>query len=236
MNEYFNIAKAKIRPLKSGSDHSCLLNCAQYDETIPTTVYDTDWINDYLKAIKEGGFLITYNHPMWSLQNYSDYIGLEHLHAIEVINGGCIPLNDNTSVHYEALLRSGKKIVPIGGDDNHGEIEKFKGFTMIKAKELSYSALMEAYEKGDCYASEGPEIHSITLEEDTLRIQTSPAAGIYLFTEGRHIQYCASESERYTEAEFKYQPEKFGRYFRFEVRDPQGRRAFSNAYYLEDLK
>ncbi len=208
----------------------------QYSDTIETTVYDKEWVADYIKAASEQGFLVTYNHPQWSLQRGDDFLGLTYLHAIETINGGCsLIYNDNTSIHYEQMLRSGMRVVPNGGDDNHGADGIGLGWTMIKARELTYDALIEAYERGDCYASAGPEIHSLVIEDGKIRIKTSPAYRITLLSEGRHFQKAASEAGDMTEAEFAYCPEKFGRYFRFEVRDARGFYAFSNAYYPEKM-
>lgn len=226
----------KDNPSYAGNSHAWMEKCAQYADTIETTEYDIDWLNSWLEGIKEGGFLINYNHPEWSLHNSSDYLGLKHLHSIEVINGGTQALNDNTSLHFQQLLRAGYRVVPTGGDDNHSENGCLRAWTMIKAEELSYDALIKAYEKGDCYASEGPEILSLVLDDGRIRVKTSPAAGIYLRSEGRHVQSVSSKTETYTEAVFDYCPEKMGRYFRIEVRDAAGYKAFSNAYYTEEIK
>ncbi len=222
----------KNNPSCPGNARHWMDTYAQYSSTIETTEYDVDWINGYLKEVTDGGFLVTYNHPQWSLQSYPDYIGLQHLHAVEVINGGCAPLNDNTSLHYEQMLRAGKKIVPVSGDDNHNEAHTGLGWTMIKAPELTYDALIAAYEKGECYVSEGPEIHSLTLKDGKICIKTSPAASITLLSEGRYSDWVVSACE----AEFDYVPEKMGRYFRIEVRDAAGYKAFSNAYYTDEIK
>lgn len=223
-------------PMNVGNARTWLAKCGVYEETIDTTVYDIAWINQYTKAVKEAGFLITYNHPEWSLQGPADYIGLENLHAIEVINGGCLDLNDNTSFHYHYMLRAGQKIVAVAGDDNHRESGSLKAWTMIKAPELSYDALIKAYEQGDCYATEGPEIQRLVLEDGKIKVRTSPAAAIYLRTEGRYAPTVHSAGQPVTEAEFDYCPEKFGKFFRIEVRDMQGYRAFSRGYFPEDIQ
>lgn len=226
----------KENPSYPGNSREWSKTYAQYSDTIDTTVYDIDWLNDYLKAVKEGGFLINYNHPQWSLQNVNDYVGLEHLHSIEVINGSCQTLNDNTSLHYEQLLRAGRKVAPTGGDDNHRPSHAQQAWTMIKAEELTYDALIAAYERGDCYASEGPEILSLVIKDGKVVVKTSPAAGIYLLSEGRYVNCVRSRTETYTEAEFDYCPEKMGRYFRIEVKDAAGYKAFSNAYYTDEIR
>ena len=229
----------KDNPSCAGNSRKWINGRGVFDENdlIDHTEYDIDWINDYLEAIHNEGYLITYNHPQWSLQNYSDFVGLRNIHAMELINGGCIRLNDNTALHYEQYLRAGGRAVPVGGDDNHNTATCLLGWTMIKAPELTYDALMTAYEQGHCYASDGPEIHSLILKDGKIIVKTSPATVITLLTEGRHTQWKRSRTgnETYTEAEFVYDPEKFGKYFRIEVRDQAGFHAYSNAYFIEDI-
>ena len=225
----------KNNPSFPGNSRQWADKYADYDETIATTKYDKEWINDYLAAVRAGGFLINYNHPQWSLQTRDDYIGLENVDSVEIINGACTTLNDNTSIHYEQMLRSGMRVAPTGGDDNHSESDSGKAWTMIKATELTYDALIAAYERGDCYASEGPQILSLVLEDEKIKVKTSVASAITLLSEGRYVQYVKSYSDTYTEAEFDYVPEKFGAYFRIEVRDEKGRHAFSNAYFIDDI-
>ena len=227
----------KDNPYMAGVSRETAEKYGIYEETIEENKYEVEWINSYLKKFNDAGFLVVLNHPEWSIQNGKDYWDLEGLHGIEVINGSCaVANNDNTSLHYQQLLRNGHRVVPTAGDDNHGETDRFLGWTMIKAEELSYEALIEAYEKGDCYVSEGPEILSLHICDGKIIVKTSPAAGIYLMCEGRHSQYVHSKTETYTEAVFEYQPESFGEWFRIEVRDQAGYRAFSNAYYTEEIK
>lgn len=222
----------KTNPSMPGNARAWAEKYGQYDEVIDHVEYDNiEWINNYLKSVKDGGYLITYNHPQWSLQNLDDIKNIEHLHAIEIINGGCSILNDNTSIHYEQLLRRGKKLFANAGDDNHGSSDTFLAWTMIKSKELSYDALIEAYEKGDFYASEGPEIKEFYIENGKIIAKTSYAKSIKLFTEGRYIDYVFDTDY----AEFEYLPEKFGSYFRLEVTDKEGKRAFSNAYFTKEI-
>jgi hypothetical protein len=50
------------------------------------------------------------------------------------------------------------------------------------------------------------------------------------------VRLAGGRGQTVTEAEFDYQPEVFGKYFRIEVRDAEGYCAFSNAYYTDDIK
>lgn len=228
----------KSNPSKFGNARAWANEIGQYDEndTVDGVKYDVEWLNDYFKAVSEAGFLINYNHPQWSLQTRGDYIGLEHVHSVEVINGTCAVMNDNTSIHYEHFLRVGKHVVPTGGDDNHSEGNMFWGWTVINAPVLTYDALISAYERGACYASEGPDIYSVAIEDGIIKVKTSPVRSIVLLCDTRYFRKVRSRTETYTEAEFEYLPEKFGSYFRIEVRDAEGYKAFSNAFYIDDIE
>ena len=217
-----------------GNSKKYIEEFARYKNTIDHTEYDTDWINAYFKDISDAGFLVTYNHPGWSLQDARDYAGLRTIHAVEVINGTVsADATDNTAIPFETILREGVRVVPVGGDDNHSPMHVGRAWTMVKAEELSYESLIEAYRKGDCYASDGPEIKSLFIEDGKIKIETSPAVRINILTEGRYAK--AVHGCDLTFAEFDYLPEKFGKFFRLEVRDEKGHCAFSGAYYTGDI-
>ena len=226
----------KNNPSRPGNSRKWIESSAIYEETIDKVEYDTDWINEYLEGVSKAGFLVNYNHPQWSLQTREDFIDLKNIHSLELINGGCIALNDNTSISYDQMLRAGMRLVPTGGDDNHASTAAGNGWTMIKASELTYDALISAYEKGHCYASEGPDIYSIVLCDGKIKVKTSPASFIVLMSEGRYTESLRSRTATYTEAEFEYVPEKMGKYFRIEVRDEHGYKAYSNAYFIDDIE
>ncbi len=228
----------KNNPSMAGNAKEWMEKCGQYDENdiIDGYKYDIKWLNEYFGELKKHGFFINYNHPQWSLQNATDYLGLDCLDSVELINGGCLGQNDNTAIHYETILRSGVRIRPTAGDDNHSAGGCGRCWTMIKAPELSYEALMEGYEKGNLYASEGPEIYSIDIEEGKVKVKCSEAREISLHSQGRYAPYKRSKTELYTCAEFAYSPEKMGSFFRIEVRDKDGFKAFSNAYYIDEIE
>ena len=46
--------------------------------------YSVDCVNDMIARANEAGFLVCYNHPVWSMQNYADYADLKGLWGIEV--------------------------------------------------------------------------------------------------------------------------------------------------------
>jgi len=106
---------------------------------------------------------------------------------------------------------------------------------MVKAENLDYKTIMAALQNGDYYASSGPAIESLSIENDTVSISCSEAVRITCTTAGRHGQAAnAVGSGRLTHAKFEIDPSDV--YIRLEVVDAQGARANSRAYFLDEWK
>ena len=108
------------------------------------------------------------------------------------------------------------------------------GFVMIRAKELSQPAIYEALKAGDFYASTGPLIHEMYIEDNTLHITTSPVAKIALVTGVRRakVAYANSPHTPLTHTSFSLDTIHPG-YFRIIVSDDRGRRAWSQPVFGE---
>lgn len=207
-----------------------------YDETQPDHVreYSHECISDMIRRGREGGFFVTYNHPTWSRESYPDYIGYQGMHAMEIMNYGCCCegyLDYNPRV-YDDFLQAGRRLFCIAADDNHGRIpDECGGWTMIKAEKLDYKTITEALEQGHFYASWGPVIHELWVEDGMLHIICSPAVRIIATTGSRSSQVTAGEG--LTEAAFRLRQEDG--YIRITVVDEQGRCADTNAYFMEEI-
>jgi len=205
--------------------------------------YDCSGINAYIKKMKQLGFLACDCHPYRSMQNYEDYTGLEELFAMEVYHyrSDLFELNGYNPQAYDEMLRCGKKIYCLASDGNQNEYpmghpfcDSFGGFIRIKAKELTYPAVMEALKRGDFYSSMGPEIHSLYIEGKDLVVKTSPVEKIYMKMEGKNCRMkTAPHGEALEEARFPLTGREG--YIRVVCRSENGLYANSNAYFLMDL-
>jgi len=199
--------------------------------------YSSDKINDMVKRCKEAGFLVSYNHPSWSLENANDYIDYEGFFAVEIYNHGVLVEGgkDDENV-FDDILRSGKRIFCTACDDNHNEYpldsvncDSFGGWVQINAEKLEYNAIMTALEEGNFYASTGPEIYSLVRDGDTVTIKTSDARNISLTTRGRKcLNVIAEPDKAINEATFEL--EDGYEYFRIRVTDKEGKSAYTQAY------
>ncbi len=199
--------------------------------------YGADSINEMIKIANKKGFIVSYNHPNWSLENAADYLKYDGLFAVEIYNHGCAILGHNDDEHaFDDMLRAGKHIFCTATDDNHNKAEfessnndSFGGWVEIDADKLEYSEIMSALQAGDFYASTGAKIYSLTRDKDKLQIRTSPSKRISMLTRGRRTESIAAESGlSLTFAEFTVR-ETDG-YFRFRIEDENGKKAYTQAY------
>lgn len=201
-------------------------------------VWSIECINEIIKTARDNGFLVCYNHPNWSMNTYETYSKLENLNMLEINNGASNRGSDMdyTPYVYDQMLRLGKRISCVGGDDNHSTIHFFKAWTMVKAESLTHENILNAIENGECYASSGPEISELYYEDGKVYIKCSEADAIHLYTAGRRRARTAEvkEGEFVTEASFEIQPTDH--YFRIAVKDKNGNHANTRAYFLDELK
>lgn len=148
-----------------------------------SNAYHVEDVNALIAEANRQGFLVSYNHPEWSLQSYNDYAPLKGLWGMELINYSCqvCGFNDrDNSIVYRDMTNLGNRIVPLGADDCHNTRDLGGAWVMIGAEKLEYASVIEAMERGDLYASTGPEIHGLTLEGSTLTVRCSDARYVTL--------------------------------------------------------
>ncbi len=208
--------------------------------------YTVESIQQIIDLANENGFLVSLNHPSYSMETPEFFGKLEGLFAMEIYNHISLVgngVNDYNPQMYENMLRRGKKLYCIAADDCHGSREdsdprcdRYGGFVMVKAQRLEYKNVIEALENGDFYASQGPEIHELYVEAGTIHIRTSPARYIAMNTEHRPFGgiRIARDGEYLTEATFEAPWNQT--YFRFDVMDETGKHANTRAYYLKEIK
>lgn len=199
--------------------------------------YSVANVNSILGRAADAGYLVALNHPVWSLQTPEDYLGLKGLWGVEVYNHGCFMdgFQEENPAVYDAMLKDGQRIFCTANDDNHNRIpdwDVFGGFTMIRADRLDYPSIIQALKKGDFYASTGANLESIVLENGKFIVRAQNAKYISMSTDRRTA--CRFRGENLREAVFAADP-GCG-YFRFVVEDDRGRRAYSRAYFADELE
>lgn len=206
-------------------------------------------INDMIKRANDDGFLVCYNHPVWSLHDYGNYSGLRGLWGIEVYNtasarGGY----EDTTVSFDDLLRENQRLVAVASDDAHSlNANAYKGWTMIGAEKLDYDSIIDAMENGNCYSSTGPEIKELYIEDGVVHMSFSDAVFVKLmtnirFSRSKHgtadapINAVSFDINEFLNHTFFVGVHRNEFYFRLEVMDKDGKRAWTNAYFVDDIQ
>ena len=212
-----------------------------------TRQHSVECINRVIKLANAKGWLVSYNHPMWSLHNYSDYGALEGLWGVEVINtAGFTAASPDNEQAFVDFIRQGKNVYPIAADDMHDYCNAFGGHVMIKADKLEYDTIISAMEKGDFYASNGPEIKDLYIENGVLHVECSKAVKVFVNTERRTGWFKNDENGTITSCDFDLneylainEKEKdrlpWKPFIRVTVIDEKGRAARTRAYFTEEF-
>ena len=116
---------------------------------------------------------------------------------------------------------------------------------MIKSEKLEESTILDALRRGNFYASTGPEIHGLWLEDGILHVRTSAASRISVSTERREaFSACAQNGFPRYGADFNLRnyldvsrriTGSSAPYFRVTVEDGAGHNAYSRAYFVDEI-
>ena len=213
--------------------HLCAIALDEKTDSAPSCLginYDGESISAYIKACKDAGFFVTYNHPTWSLESYPQYMSYKGADALEIINYGCVceGFNDRNEHAYDDMLRSGERLYVVGADDNHGRSQFFGGYTMIKAESLTYKDIAKSLKDGNFYASEGgPKIEELYIEDGHICVKTDSAREIFLSSDRRICSRTKASEARIPIREYDY--------FRITAVGQDGRCSWTRAYFTDTL-
>jgi hypothetical protein len=188
-----------------------------------------------INRLNEKGMKSVFCHPNWSRLELEDFIDLDGYFALEIYNYGCAVANHTgLSIDYwDSLLRRGRRIWAVATDDCHHRIDdRFGGWIMVKAPELTKDAILEALEEGSFYASSGPEIYDYRIENGIVHVECSPVRAIHFVTYEHWGQSVIAENNS-TITKADHQLRGTEKYVRVECEDLSGRIAWSNPIFLK---
>ena len=211
--------------------------------------YDLGVMNRYIARMKQSGWLCTLNHPGWSLQTTEEIHGLMGLDGFEVYNHTSHALDNNGDgqAHYALYLNSGRCAWAVATDDNHAGFDEngsicaaddtLGGYIMISMPELSHAAFVESFENGRFYASTGPAIHRLYIDEarDAVVLDCSPVRRVIV--KGIHTACpfrLIARGDDITHAEIPLADiRRREPFFRLELATRSMRRAYSQPWWFE---
>ena len=187
------------------------------------------------RARAEGAF-VAIAHPEWSGLTTADARTIKAAHAVEVYNHGCAMGCDRPHGFYtlDQLLSEGCKLSLCATDDAHfSEPDHFGGWVMVKARENSPEALLEALKAGHHYSTTGPDLIGIQWEDGHVTVQSSAVKSVIVQGQGSAAVAVHGVSMTSTRIPL----DRFGAsdWLRVTVIDSAGKRAWSNPVWKEDL-
>lgn len=219
--------------------------CRAGDER--TREFTVEYINEFIDTAIKNGYLVSYNHPYWSMDSEERILSYKNLLTLELYNTGSYLANnlENAEMLYDKMLQHGIRLGCHAGDDNHNSkpldspyIDSFMFYTMILADKLEYSSVINALEEKNFYASSGPRINEISLTEDsegtvTVHVECSPVSKFFMYFGSKapkHVRLPKGECV----TSFDFPLHKDAKYFRISVYDEDGNVANSRGFFRDE--
>lgn len=211
---------------------------AKHYGNIGSRKFTTSYIQKFIDTANANGYLVSLNHPVWSMQDVKSVLKLKNIWSMEIFNTSSMKTSgyaENMPL-YDMFLREGNRMFVHGSDDNHNKravgdplCDALGSWTMVSADSLDYKSIVTAMEKGDMYASTGPSIYSIGIDGGEVTVKTSEAAFIRMHMTPKYAKTVYDKKGKaVTEAKFKL-PEDAS-YIYFSVTDKSGGKAYTRAF------
>ena len=208
------------------------LVCFGMDENVDFSDYPR-MFQDCIDRCRAHGGRVIIAHPAWSLNTLATLSGLYDVTAAEIYNSASTyPWNgdraDSSSI-LDVAAAHGTFFNFVASDDSHWyNGEAGRSFTMVQADELTPESLLEAFDAGRFYCSQGPEICQITVEGNHFTVECSPAERVMFYSNLPWVNGRCVTCSGQTSAEYTAHPENGETYVRIQVMDKDGLSAWSN--------
>lgn len=194
------------------------------------------------QAARDAGALVFAAHPYWCGLTSAEIAELGPIMGTEVYNSSCRYIGkEYNMLAWDELLDAGNRPGwALAVDDCHSPGTFAMGWTMIAAKENTPEALLEALRNGEFYSTEGPEFSRIEVKDGKFYAEFSPAVSAVLVGK-RSSGHCetvprwplpGNEKGVVTSMEVDLSHFKPGSYIRCQIKDADGKMAWSMPYFL----
>jgi hypothetical protein len=185
-----------------------------------------------IRWIERMGGIAVFGHPYWTGYGLDEMREGQRALGVEVFNTRCETVEGlgDSSVHFDQALSAGFRWTAFAVDDTHRRArDAFGGWIMVKARELTRHAILDAVRKRHFYATQGPVIRSLSVRNGAAHLACSPARKIVWHAEGPHGLALITKRGERSRARFALRS-LVGRskYLRVEITDARGLKAWSN--------
>ena len=185
-----------------------------------------------IDLIRNLGGLAVLAHPAWSMNTPAFMRSLTGLTGVEIWNSvSTLPMNgdrSDSSSLLDVTWASGGRLLPVfANDDSHPyTFEAGVAATMVQAKDRTVPSVMKALRERRFYGTTGPRIHQISVRKNReIVVRCSPAEHVIFYSDCPWAGGRVVSGTGLTEA--KYTIQKTDHFVRVEVRDADGRKAWS---------
>lgn len=193
-------------------------------------INSVEWLNYAISKADENGYIVTYNHPVWSLSQPKDYLGIKGLFAMEVWNTGSFDVGGEDGAAFREMIFDGAKLNCVATNDFHNFHENYDSMqaaVYVLAEEFNYNGIIDALSKGNFYSSCGPKITELIISDGKVKIECDGVSRIDLITCRKDNKSVFSKNEDIYSAEFAMEP-ALNTFFYFILTDKNGNKAWTN--------
>jgi len=197
---------------------------------------------EMIEAINADGGIAILSCTYWDGRSVSDMVNLQGVAGIEIYNATCegVVCKGYAVTHWDELLESGMRLYGLAVDDCHFNSwpDFALGWIVVYVDDRTPTALTEAIRTGKFYSSCGPAIEEWSLSGNKVTFRCSEVKAIAcngLTSSGRVVR--APPGETLTGCTFDLSERWASNlpWLRFSCCDPDGRWAWTNAFWLSDL-
>jgi hypothetical protein len=180
----------------------------------------------------EAGAFLAIAHPAWYSLTLEDARAIPQAHAVEIYNhtSEVKTGRGDGSVLFDQLLAEGRQISACATDDAHFHLEDFFGAWVMVRSGPEPEELVEALKGARYYSTQGPQIHDVTYNGDSVEVHCSPVSRIMLL--GRASLAVHKQGVGLTRATLPLEPVRTGGFCRVVIVDAQNNKAWSNPAWL----
>jgi len=185
---------------------------------------------DLVDKVREAGGKVIYAHPYWTAHTLDEMRDIVGFIGIEVYNAVCDLewRKGYGHVHADQAFTKLGLFTLTAVDDVHRSAQINRGWTMVRARELTKNAVMAAIAAGHVYASTGPAITDFRIDQGAALVACSPAAEIRFFFNGAAGgRFLAAKPDQPLTAG-RWTIAKGIKWVRAEVVDAEGKSAWTN--------
>ncbi|MBO4512833.1 MAG: CehA/McbA family metallohydrolase [Victivallales bacterium] len=174
------ISGMEMHPMGPRGENWHLLALGLPEDFPPPDADKNSTAQSCIDAARAAGGLVFCAHPSFCGFRSTDIMPLRGLEGIEVFNSGTRFAGKGFNMQcWDELLDEGHWMRAIAVDDMHGRRDLFCGWTMILTDEpLSQAAVRRAIRSGNFYATQGPQLLSISLHDNVLEAEFTPCTEV----------------------------------------------------------